>query len=110
MLEQAIEKIEAEIKESKESYVVMVGKCMIDHLKSNPADAGAIMAEGKTIEGSLAFMKEKARANAAGGYAMFAPGEGTSIIMEYYGLGTKAKPVTEPKKRINLDIDSLLDM
>lgn len=110
MLEQAIAKIEAEIKESKESYVVMVGKCMIDHLKSNPKDAAAIMAEDKTIAGSLAFMQEKARANATGGYAMFAPDEGISIIMEYYGLGTNAKPITEPKKRINLDIDSLLDM
>ena len=110
LLKQALAKIEAEIKESKEHYVVMVGQCMIDHIKNNPADAAAIMVEGKTIAGSLAFMKEKARNNAADRFAMFTPDEGISIIMEYYGLGAKAQTIMEPKKRINLDIDSLLDI
>jgi len=111
LLEQAIEKIETEIKESKESYVVMVGKCMIDHIENNPADAVAIMAEGKTIAGSLAFMEEKARKNAAGGYAMFTPDEGFTIIMEYYGLnGTNMPTVPEKKNRIDLDVDALLDI
>lgn len=109
-MEKAIEKLEAEIKDSKEHYVVMVGKCMIDHIKNNPADAAAIMVEGKTIAGSLIFMQDKAMKNIANGCAMFTPDEGISIIMEYYGLGAKAQTIMEPKKRINLDIDSLLDI
>lgn len=110
LLEQAISKLETEIKDSKEHYVVMVGKCMIDHIKNNPADAAAIMTEGKTVAGSLIFMQDKAMKNIANGCAMFTPDEGISIIMEYYGLGAKAQAIMEPKKRINLDIDSLLDI
>lgn len=110
MLEQAIAKIEAEIKESKEPYVKFIGQYMIDHIKGTPTDAAAIMKNGKTVTGSLAFMKEKARKNATGGCAMFTPDEGFAIIMEYYGLQGDAivTKSQETPKRINLNIDDLL--
>lgn len=110
MLEKAIEKLQQEMAASKEPYVKFIGQYMLDHIKGRPADAAAIMQEGKTIAGSLAFMREKAKKKAAGGYAMFTPDEGFEIIMEYYGLGEKTKPILESKNRIDIDIDSLLDM
>jgi hypothetical protein len=110
LLEQAIAKIEAEIKESKEPYVKFIGQYMLDNIKGRPADATAIMQEGKTIAGSLAFMREKAKKKATGGYAMFTPDEGFEIIMEYYGLQGSAPAAPAVKNRIELDIDALLDV
>ena len=110
-MEKAIAKLEEEIKESKEPYIKFIGQYMIDHIKGTPADAAAIMQEGKTVDGSLAFMKDKAKAKATGGCAMFTPDEGFAIIMEYYGLNETDVPAPmEKKNRINLDIDALLDI
>jgi len=109
-MEKAIAKLEEEIKESKEPYIKFIGQYMIDHIKGTPADAAAIMQEGKTVDGSLAFMKDKAKAKATGGCAMFTPDEGFAIIMEYYGLQGETATIKaqEPPKRINLNIDELL--
>jgi len=110
LLEQAIAKIEAEMEASKEPYIKFIGQYMIDHIKGTPTDAAAIMQEGKTVAGSLAFMKAKAKTKATGGYAVFTPDEGFAIIMEYYGLQGETATIKaqEPPKRINLNIDELL--
>ncbi len=111
MLEKAIEKLQQEMAASKEPYVKFIGQYMLDHIKGRPADAAAIMQEGKTIAGSLAFMREKAKKKATGGYAMFTPDEGFEIIMEYYGLqgsAPVAAPAPESAGKIDIDIDELL--
>ena len=111
MLEKAIEKLQQEMTASNEPYVKFIGQYMLDHIKGRPADAAAIMAEGKTIAGSLVVMKDKAKKKATGGCAMFTPDEGFAIIMEYYGLnGTNMPIVPEKKNRIDLDVDALLDI
>lgn len=113
MLEQAIEKLQQEMNASKEPYIGFIGQYMLDHINGRPADAAAIMQNGKTIAGSLAVMKDKAKKKATGGCAMFTPDEGFTIIMEYYGLqgelpAAPAAPVPEPKGKIDIDIDELL--
>lgn len=113
MLQQAIAKIEKEMAEKKEPYISAIGDYLKGHLNGCPEDSAAILTEGKTIDGSITFMKEKARKKAKGGFAMFTPDEGFAIVMEYYGMkGTNgAKGVadhSESSKKLDLDLDQLL--
>lgn len=96
-MEKAIEKLEAEMKVSKEPYVQLIGQYLIDHVRDNPVDAVHILNEKKSVAGSLEHMKNMAKKKQKNGYAIFTPDEGFAIILEYYGIETRKTVIENPK-------------
>lgn len=98
-MEKAIEKLQKEMKTSKEPYVQLIGQYLIDHVRENQADAVHVLDEKKSIAGSLEHMKNMAKKKQKNGYAIFTPDEGFAIILEYYGIETR-KTVIENHKTV----------
>ena len=60
MINQAIEKIEAEMEENKNPYTEIIGNYVIQQIQVNPQVAEAIINEEKTLAGSLEQMRNEA--------------------------------------------------
>ncbi|MDB5054440.1 MAG: hypothetical protein JWM44_2490 [Bacilli bacterium] len=88
MLLEANQKLEAEMEQGKK-YVKVIGQYLLDHLKKNPADAAAIMTEGKTIKGSIDAMRQEATKEENGG--MLSDPEGYAVVLHYFGIDGQAK-------------------
>ncbi|OME03394.1 hypothetical protein BSK54_08050 [Paenibacillus odorifer] len=92
-MEQAVNKLRAEMEASKNPYVKVVGEHLLNVLEINPAAAEKVLAEGKTISGALAAMKTEATKNKFDGMAMLTDEEGYAIALKYFGLtGTIPAP------------------
>lgn len=96
MLEQAVAKIKTEMGANKDSaYVQVVGKFLLRHVDAFPACADKILAEGKTIVGSLSAMRSEAnrqRARTPAGQVADTVGvltdeEGFAVVLTYFGIG-----------------------
>lgn len=95
MLEQAIAKLKAEMEANKtNAYVQAIGQFLIEHVKSNPASAEKIMANSKTVAGSLDAMRKEAEKKRTGNFAILTPQEGFSIALEYFGIDAKSASLT----------------
>lgn len=88
MKEQAVEKLRAEMAEKQDdSYIQLVGGYMISDLDANPEHAHFILADGKTIAGSLKEMERIASGKCNGkNFAVLTPNEGFSAVMGYFGI------------------------
>lgn len=91
-MEQAIEKLTTEIEKEANPYVKFIGEFLINQVENNPATAEKIMADDKTIVGSLKAMAEKAREVAVNGMAMLTDEEGFKIVLDYFGI-EQSEPV-----------------
>lgn len=94
MLDQAIQKIKTEMDSNKDGYTQAVGGFLLQHLETNPAAAEKIMAEGKTIKGSLDEMRKAAEKQKVGNCAVLTDAEGFAVVLKYYGIEGKAQAAT----------------
>lgn len=109
----AVDRIRDEMAGSKSAYVRVVGEYLTEYLGTHPEAAGAILAEGVTIKGSLEAVKAEARKHSEGGVGVVDDETAFGIVREYYGIRpapaarTAAKPQA-PAEDPDLDLDSLL--
>lgn len=121
MLDQAIAKIEAEIKQNiTDGYVTVIGEFLLKYLESNPAAAEKIMADGKTINKSVDELEKASKAKRKGNRAVISDQEAYAIVLKYFGIEDaginthpvdRPKPAAEPKKTVvdfDIDLDELL--
>jgi hypothetical protein len=111
MLNEAIKKIQDEIEaEKSNSYVLYVGKQMIEHINKNPGYAQNILEEGKTIKGSLEEMRKEAAKVKQGNMAVIPPDQGMRIVFDYFGIKEVVEEEIEdvrPKRNVNISLDDL---
>ncbi|AZS17409.1 hypothetical protein [Paenibacillus lutimineralis] len=121
-MNEAVEKLQAEIGSSKNNpYVKVIGEFLISHIQSNPDEAGKIMVADKTIAKSLDAMKVEARKKAVNGMAMLTDAEGFAVVLKYFDIGGQpaaaAQAFTEAPKQLaqlesatgfNVNLDDLL--
>lgn len=107
----AVMKIRDEMAENaKNTYVQVVGDFLLEHLQQHPEAAEKILANGKSIKGSLNAMKEEARKHQVDGCGVLTDEEGYAVVLRYFGIDTTAtKPeAPEPasaKRGIEFDVD-----
>lgn len=92
--DRAIDKIRDEMAKSKSRYVEVVGEYLTGYLRGYPAAAGAILAQGKTIQGSLAAMRKEAEKVKDGGVAVLDDETGFRIVLKYFGIEKDTSSVT----------------
>ena len=96
-MEQALAKIHEEMDKNKDNeYIQCIGAYLADYLRSNPDAAANIMAEGKTIAGSLDAMRKVAEGKKKGNMAVLTPSEGYKAVLEYYGIQGAQPAVMQP--------------
>ncbi|MGE7942800.1 hypothetical protein ACQKNB_12000 [Lysinibacillus xylanilyticus] len=103
MVEQAMAKLQAELRvERVHPYVSAIGNFLMDLLKDNPSSAEKIMAEGKTIIGSMKAMRKVAEKQKIDNCAVLTPEQGFKAVLDYFDIKTTdAAPDTtnyEPKE------------
>lgn len=108
MLQQALQKIQAELAEKpNDQYVQVVGGFLMKHLREHPEHAQQVLADGKTIAGSLNAMREEARKRQSNGVAVLSDEEGFRVVLKYYGIEPDCPPAADAAK-ITTTIDDLL--
>lgn len=110
MLQQALQKLQKEIGENaKDKYVQHVGAFLIGYVRNHPGHAAFIVADGKTIAGSLAAMKEKARKSQSNGVGVLTDEEGFEIALNYFGIPTQKETAAAAVPELTISsIDDLL--
>jgi hypothetical protein len=92
VLQQALQKLQKEIGEKAgDVYVSHVGAYLIKYVRQHPEHAVFIVADGKTITGSLVAMKEEARKRQTNGIGVLSDEEGYAVVLKYFGV-----PVRQP--------------
>ena len=105
-MELAMDKLRDEMaQKSDNSYVQAVGEHMTAYLLAHPSAAELILAEGKTIEGSLKAARDAASKKQSNGVAVMTDAEVYAVVLKYYGLDgeEKRKPQTSAVLVPNLD-------
>lgn len=101
-MEQAINKIRMEMDANpNNSYIQIVGRFLLEHIQTHPADAEKICNSQKTISNSLDEMKKAAEKKKIGNCAVLTDQEGFVIVLEYFEIERQAaastiKPVAMP--------------
>lgn len=110
MIQQALQKIQAELAEKpNDKYAQVIGGFLMKHLREHSEHAQYILTEGKTITGSLNAMREEARKHQKNGVGVLTDEEGFAVVLKYYGInphGTVPAAAAAPK--ITTSIDDLL--
>lgn len=100
MLEQAIQKINNEMKNNN-PYVLAVGGFLLPYLNKHPEAAEKIMNNDKTIAKSLDEMRKAAKKKKIGNCAVLTDQEGFEVVLKYFGIedpvNIPSTPATEPK-------------
>lgn len=97
MQEEALKKLQAEMESNKnDTYTQLVGNYTMQYVKQHPAAAEKVLAEGKTLKGSLAHMRSAAEKKKSGNYAVLTPEEGFTLVTEYYGIQEKPAAAAQP--------------
>lgn len=109
-MKEALTKLQVEITtNSKNKYVQVVGGFLINHVRNNPEDAQLIMAEGKTIVGSLEAMKAEGKKNQSNGVGVLTDQEGFAVVLKYFGVKVpEVEPTPTPPAEFNVSLDDLL--
>ena len=115
MLDNAIKKLTDEMEKAQgNAYINHVGAFLIGHIKFHPDHAEKILAEGKTIHGSLAAMRDEAKKKQSGGCSVLTDQEGFEIVLKYFGIDGSApaseagQAPPEKKQRFEVNLDDLL--
>ncbi|MNK79716.1 hypothetical protein D3C87_993920 [compost metagenome] len=85
-MQEAINKLQEEIRNSNNAYVKVIGEFLISHINAFPAAADKVMATDKTILNSLDAMKQEAQKIQHNGMAMLTDAEGFTIVLKYFGI------------------------
>lgn len=110
MIQQALQKIQAELAEKpNDKYVQVVGGFLMKHLREHPEHAQQILAADKTIAGSLKAMREEARKHQVNGVGVLTDEEGFAVALKYFGCEVPgAAPAAAAVPKITTTIDDLL--
>ncbi|WP_044480472.1 hypothetical protein [Paenibacillus antibioticophila] len=112
MLQEALRKLQKEITDSKgDDYTNLVGSFLMDHIRQNPHHAPLIVAEGKSVAGSLKAMQTEASKKKKGNFAMLTPDQGFAVVLKYYGISSK-KSASEPApapQTLDISLDELME-
>ena len=110
--DRAVDRIRDEMAKDGSRYAQVVGDYLTGWLQSHPEGAWAILAEGRTIKGSLDAMKEAARKVSSGGVGILDDETAFGIVLEYYGLGggkpAAARTESAAAEPDGLSLDALL--
>lgn len=119
---EAVKKLKDEMKKEKSSYVQVIGKFLLQFIEVNPTEAEKILAEGKTIKGSLDTMRKEAEKQKVGNVAVLSDQEGFSAVLKYFGIiGTvpasplvamapvESKEEVKPKETSSVNFDVSLE-
>ena len=82
----AMDKIRDEMAKSQDNYTQVVGEYLTGYLLNHPEAEEKIMAEGKSIAGSLKAMEAEARKVKQGNVAVLDDRTAFGIVLQYYGL------------------------
>ncbi len=114
MIDKAIEKIRDEmVSKTNDTYIQVVGDMLLHQLTVNPTAAEKVMANGKTIAGSLSAMRSAAEKKKSGNCAVLTDAEGFAVVLDYFGIKGAAStdslvPAVSPMAPA-LDFDVSLD-
>lgn len=86
----AMDKIRDEMARTKSRYVQVIGEFLTDYLLKHPEAEAAILAEGKTINGSLRDLENYARQHKEGSVAVVDDRTAFGVVLEYFGIKGKA--------------------
>ena len=87
---EAMDKLRDEMATSKSEGVQALGEGMTSWLREHPAEAGALLAEGKNLKGAFAAMEAYARGQKrASTCVVVTPAKAREIALEYYGISVK---------------------
>lgn len=120
MVEEAVRKIEEEIKRENNPYVKVIGEFLIKQLDVNPGVAEKILNKDKSILSSLGEMKKVAEKKKSGNCAILTDEEGFAIVLKYFGIesqvikevkreASKVVDIKEYKKTEEIDFEINLD-
>lgn len=84
MITKAIDKVTAEVNKNKGDTAQALGEYLIDHMSDAWADK--ILADGKTLDGAIKSITDKARAKQFGGVAAIRDDVVFGWLREYYDL------------------------
>lgn len=104
MENRAMDKIRDEMAKGKGAYVRVIGEFLTDWLLKHPEDGEKIMADGKTIKGSLEAMRVYAQNHKEGNVAVVDDETAFGIVLEYFGIKKGAKP-EQPHTSADDDFD-----
>jgi hypothetical protein len=111
----AIEKIRDEMASNAKQggYIQVVGDMLLQNLDAHPEAAEKILADGKTIKGSLAAMRTEAQKHQTDGCGVLTDEEGFAVVLRYYGIDSKPapRPAAAPAAKavgFDVDLDDLL--
>lgn len=111
-MEEARKKIEAEMAANAANPAIhLIGKMLLQHLRTNPGAASAILAKDKTLKGSYDAMRDEARKHHNhGGGAVLTDEEGFNMVLNYFGITMPTSAHHSPSRRtaIDVDLDDLL--
>lgn len=109
MYNKAIDKIRDEMAaNANDGYIAAVGEYLTEYIRGHKDEADKVMADGKTIKGSLAAASEEARKKQRGNVAVLSYEEVYKLVREYYGFcDNRAKNANICG--FDLDLDELLD-
>ncbi len=110
MLQQALQKLNAEISsaDKKHKYIPVVGGFLINHVRNNPDHANLIMAEGKTLAGSVQAMAAEAKKIAFQGCGVLTDEDGFNIVLRYFGIDVPKKEPEPVAVGLNINVDDML--
>lgn len=123
VIEQAVEKIEKEMKEKNSTYINVIGSYVLKQLEVNKPVCEEIIKGNKTIAGSVEEMRREAKKNAKDGIAVLTDEEGFAIVSKYFGFEGVQPTVEEaivqakvieihkkeqPKKKFEADINDFM--
>jgi hypothetical protein len=111
MLKKAMLKLESEITAAgkDDEYTPFVGSQLMDHIRLNPNDAVLILADNRTIKGSLKAVGDEAEKKKKQGTVMFTPNQGMEIILKYFGINTnEPKTTAAAVTNFNVSLDDIL--
>jgi hypothetical protein len=111
MLKYALEKLEEEIAaKSKDTYIRSVGAYLMDYVRKTPDHALLILANGKTITGSLDACKFEAGKNKSNGVGVLTDEQVFKIVRKYFGIPVPEEaPLPPPAPApLSMSLDDLL--
>ena len=109
-MEEARKKIEAEMaKAAANAPLQHLGRLLLQHLRTNPGAAPAILTKDKTLAGALDKMRSEAQHHKTGNVGVLTDEEGLNIALNYFGVTATAPATAAPRSTFDVKLDDLLE-
>jgi hypothetical protein len=95
----ALEKLSGEIKNSKDEYKKLIVEHLVKRIKEDKGLGDDVAKDGKTLDGCMSYIKDKARKQASNGVAVVEGSKVYEWAEDYYReeAGPKPLPKSTPK-------------